>query len=160
MSKKKITVKVSVKYSPIRFISQTPIVSTEASMRRPKLNSTFYSASPFKNPKLSSKNKRVNSNYKCIYLKEDYMKNYKKLSPVLNKINFTTPDEHSIDSEYITSLSLKSNVTVYKSKEVKSMITRLANFNILQMKKQSLQEKLNIKNRRFNLRQRKTVKGT
>lgn len=157
MMKKNITVKANHKDSGIPYISQTPIISSEEFIKRPKLNSSLYSVFRVQELRNSSIKKRTDSNYKFLYLKENYIKNYKKLSPVLNEISFTTPDELTVDSPFLTSFSLKSSAHISQAKEIKSFITRIAKFNILQMKKQSLQEKLKDKNRRFKLRQRKTV---
>lgn len=158
MIKRKITVKVNYKKPELDSSVRTPIDSTQDTFKKQKTNESLSSVMSRPGKDLLIKCNKKNSNAKYRYLSENYKKNYKKFQPLLNTINLTSPDELRTVTPFNASFNLKSEPRIPQSREIKSIIARIAKFNITQMKKQTLQGKLEDKNRRFNLRQRKNVK--
>ena len=103
----------------------------------------------------SSKDKRL-KNFTCRKLNDNLMKFHTQVSPIFEEFSILTPDYSRVNTSMGT-VSHSNNLQFSQSKEVKSIIARIAKCNIVTMKKQSLKRKLSEKFRRFNFRQRKNV---
>lgn len=103
----------------------------------------------------TSKDKRL-KNFTCRKLNDNLMKFHTQVSPIFEDFSIISPEYSRVNTSMGT-VSPSSNLHFSQSKEVKSIIARIAKCNIVTMKKQSLKRKLSEKFRRFNFRQRKNV---